>query len=163
MCLQQSRGPEGFKGRRFCSCPEEFVVAINPWLRDEPRFHGTFPLFKSLPIARLLFWDLLVPLMQLWPPRLSPSFLAGVVPRVSTDEGLAPPWAAWALLRHPTPQSACLVTATRKSQSASPWVGQRDAPLKPLCKGPSPLTVKSRPTRLSTQANAHGEKDEAPP
>lgn len=78
-------------------------MAVNPCLRDEPRFPDTLPLLKLLPIARLLFWNLLVPLWQLWPPRLSPSFHTGVVPGVSTDEALAPPQAAWVLLRHPTP------------------------------------------------------------
>lgn len=69
-------------------------MAVDPWLRDEPRFHDMLPLSKSLPVARLLFWNLLVPLLQLWPPRLSPSFHTGVVPGVSQMR-------AWPLLGLP--------------------------------------------------------------
>ncbi|XP_071292420.1 uncharacterized protein [Agelaius tricolor] len=45
----------------------------------------------------------------------------GVVPGASPDESPAPPRAACGLLKHPNPQSACLVTATRKSPSSSRW------------------------------------------
>lgn len=41
--------------------------------------------------------------VALWPPQLSPSFHPGVMPGISTDEGLALPCAACGLLRHPAP------------------------------------------------------------
>lgn len=129
MPTTKSRGPQGFKRWRCCSCPEEFVVAANPWLRDEPRFHDTLPLSKSFPTAKLLFWNLLVPLLQLCTPGLSPSFSHRCGAWCFTDEGLVPPGAAWGLLRHPAPKPGCL-TAPRKSPSASSWVGQWDMAFK---------------------------------